>query len=118
MPGLSRPSGLAIAILTRNTRLTRSFCVCTFRGVNSAPEATSVRRPSNGCPGKASTVTRAVWPTRTRPRSVSGMYARSQMSLGSTRVTMAEPGAAVAPGSSCGATPPSAPIRVSADARA
>src|SRR5262249_4753560 len=99
MPGFRRPSGLSIPILTRKTRLTRSLWVWTFRGVNSASEAISVIRPAKACPGNASTVTRAVWPIRTRPSSTSGMYARSHRSIGSTRVRTGVPGVAVAPGS-------------------
>src|SRR5581483_3182377 len=51
MPGLRTPSGLRTAILMRNTRLTRSFFVCTFFGVNSASEPISVMAPSNRRPG-------------------------------------------------------------------
>ena len=60
-------------ILIRKTRLTRSFFVWTFFGVNSASAAISEMRPAKTRPAYASTVTRAPSPTLIRPTSSSGM---------------------------------------------
>src|SRR5262245_55606979 len=55
IPGLSTPSGFLTVILMRNTRFTRSFFVCTLRGVYSASEPISLIAPSKRRPGNAST---------------------------------------------------------------